>query len=441
MISNPTSINHPHLFNRVLGCAVVLVGGVFFHAKADAQLAQAQSLQLYGLLDVGYVHVSGLKDGTFNGVSSGVMEGSRWGIKGLEDLGGGYKAVFTLESRLEIDTGTMSNTPYSGGQLPDRIATAAGLGLMSPNPSVNAMYQAATAAIGMQLGSTLGANLQSRLFDRQSMAGLITPHGAFLMGRQYTPAYEVSATFDTMQGQSALASGQIAAIPATVDIRLGNTIQYRVQKNELSASVMLGLGETVRGISANKFAGTMAVYKSEKFSFGLGFNARKNEMGQKSLQTTSFGFSALLGPGTVSSLYQMAEDKNPTGLSSVSQSLAHAGFPVALIPVIQSAYDEAFKQKNRLFNLGYKLNFNKNTLYVSYSKFNDKTAANADAASLGFALTHALSKRTDLNFVLAKTVNSNRGQVVVGGGGYLGGVARTAGVNSTALHIALRHRF
>lgn len=164
-------------------------------------------------------------------------------------------------------------------------------------------------------------------------------------------------------------------------------------------------------------------------------------MGQKSLQTTSFGFSALLGPGTVSSLYQMAEDKNPTGLSSVSQSLAHAGFPVALIPVIQSAYDEAFKQKNRLFNLGYKLNFNKNTLYVSYSKFNDKTAANADAASLGFALTHALSKRTDLNFVLAKTVNSNRGQVVVGGGGYLGGVARTAGVNSTALHIALRHRF
>lgn len=187
MISNSTSINHPHLFNRVLGCAVVLVGGVFFHAKADAQLAQAQSLQLYGLLDVGYVHVSGLKDGTFNGVSSGVMEGSRWGVKGLEDMGGGYKAVFTLESRLEIDTGTMSNTPYSGGQLPDRIATAAGLGLMSPNPSVNAMYQAATAAIGMQLGSTLGANLQSRLFDRQSMAGLITPYGAFLMGVSTRP--------------------------------------------------------------------------------------------------------------------------------------------------------------------------------------------------------------------------------------------------------------
>jgi predicted porin len=434
-ISQLVPFSMPQL-GAIMGACLLAVG-----AQAQASQPQQSQLQLYGLVDVGYTHVSGLRGGSFNGLNSGVMEGSRWGMKGVEDLGGGYKALFTLESRFEADTGSVSNSPFSGTQLPDRIATPAGLGLVTTNPAVSAAYQAATAAVGARLGSSIGVNLESRTFDRQVFMGLITPFGALIAGRQYTPAYEISATFDTMQTQSALASGQIASIPATVDIRLSNTVQYRLQKDGWSAALMLGFGEVSQNTSANRFTGGMVTYKSDRFSVGAGLNARNNELGQSSLKTTSLGASVALGPGTLSTLFQTAKDNNPTGLSSISASLAQAGLPAALIPGIQAAYNNAFKQDNTLMHVGYKWPMGANTVVLSYSKFNDKTAANADTASYGIAVTHALSKRTDVSVVLAKVDNSARGQAVAGGGGYLGGVTRSAGVDSTSFQLAMRHRF
>ncbi len=77
--------------------------------------AQAQStVTLYGLVDAGYNRVSGLRQGTANTIASGIMEGSRFGVRGSEDIGSGYKGIFTLESRVEAETGSMSNRPSSG---------------------------------------------------------------------------------------------------------------------------------------------------------------------------------------------------------------------------------------------------------------------------------------------------------------------------------------
>jgi predicted porin len=72
-------------------------------------IASAQSaVTLYGALDEGidYVNNSGgeylvrMRDGTYDG-----MYGSRWGLKGEEDLGGGLKALFKLESGFSIENG------------------------------------------------------------------------------------------------------------------------------------------------------------------------------------------------------------------------------------------------------------------------------------------------------------------------------------------------
>ncbi len=49
----------------------------------------------------------------FNG-SDGGLTGSRWGLIGTEDLGGGLKAIFKLENRFSIDTGVAAD-PYFGG--------------------------------------------------------------------------------------------------------------------------------------------------------------------------------------------------------------------------------------------------------------------------------------------------------------------------------------
>ena len=52
-----------------------------------------------------------------------------------------------------------------------------------------------------------------------------------------------------------------------------------------------------------------------------------------------------------------------------------------------------------------------------------------------------LSKRTNLNAVLTRFVNSGTGQAAPGGNGYLGGVTASAGKDSTSLALGIRHVF
>jgi len=80
---------------------------------AFAGVASAQSsVTLYGIVDVGY-QWNDYTAGDTNGIQSGYQSGSRWGIRGAEDLGGGLKAIFTLESGFGVDDGTMGQ----GGRL------------------------------------------------------------------------------------------------------------------------------------------------------------------------------------------------------------------------------------------------------------------------------------------------------------------------------------
>src|SRR5437868_4555135 len=77
--------------------------------------AHAQSnVQLYGLLDMGVGITTNATPagGNLSQVSSGGMNTSRWGIKGSEDLGGGLKAVFQLESGIIMDTGAQDGNLF-----------------------------------------------------------------------------------------------------------------------------------------------------------------------------------------------------------------------------------------------------------------------------------------------------------------------------------------
>lgn len=86
-----------------------------------AGVAQAEtSVTLYGILDTGYgyenykydfngadktVKASGLRDGTFNG--------SRWGMKGAEDLGNGLRAIFQIEARVNLGGASVAETGFN----------------------------------------------------------------------------------------------------------------------------------------------------------------------------------------------------------------------------------------------------------------------------------------------------------------------------------------
>ncbi|WP_427307000.1 porin [Cupriavidus sp. H39] len=84
-------------------------------------MAAAQSVTLYGVVDTGieYVnHVGPGNDAVVRLMGNTGMVPSRWGLRGTEDLGNGWKGVFALESGFLIDSGTST----MGGRLFGRQA-------------------------------------------------------------------------------------------------------------------------------------------------------------------------------------------------------------------------------------------------------------------------------------------------------------------------------
>ena len=92
---------------------------------AFAGSAAAADVQLYGVVDEGLIYtntkVTDEKSVDQLQLKSGRNLGSRWGLKGSEDLGNGYKVGFKLESGFEADSGTLQENRLFRG-----IASAAG---------------------------------------------------------------------------------------------------------------------------------------------------------------------------------------------------------------------------------------------------------------------------------------------------------------------------
>ncbi|HEX3378293.1 MAG TPA: porin [Paraburkholderia sp.] len=100
--------------NRV-GAILGLVGAC---ALGAAQSAHAQSsVTLYGIVDASLLYTNKTLDMT-TGQSAGHqysftdsgLSGSRFGMRGAEDLGGGMRAIFQLESGFSVANGSLNNS-------------------------------------------------------------------------------------------------------------------------------------------------------------------------------------------------------------------------------------------------------------------------------------------------------------------------------------------
>ncbi|KGD92379.1 porin [Achromobacter sp. RTa] len=108
-----------------------LLAGAILAGMAGTAYAET-SVTLYGIVDLGLTYQRG-KVGTTDsnrglyggdyrsrvGMNDGIQNGSRWGLRGTEDLGDGLSAVFTLESGFTANNGNRSQ----GGRMFGRQAT------------------------------------------------------------------------------------------------------------------------------------------------------------------------------------------------------------------------------------------------------------------------------------------------------------------------------
>lgn len=80
-----------------------LMIGVVAAGSVHAQ----SSVTLYGLIDEGLDYTSNVQGKHAWEMQSGYLQGSRWGLRGREDLGGGNAALFVLENGFNVNTGKL----------------------------------------------------------------------------------------------------------------------------------------------------------------------------------------------------------------------------------------------------------------------------------------------------------------------------------------------
>ncbi|MCJ7800409.1 MAG: porin, partial [Polaromonas sp.] len=84
-------------------------------AASGAAMAQS-SVTLYGRLDASLAQskteVTGQADVKQTGINSNNLNTTFWGLKGSEDLGGGLRANFGLESGFNMDNGAATGTLF-----------------------------------------------------------------------------------------------------------------------------------------------------------------------------------------------------------------------------------------------------------------------------------------------------------------------------------------
>ena len=153
-------------------------------AFAAAGTAAAADVTLYGKADLGLHYTYNKVDGqdavnSFD-MKSGQNAGSRFGLKGTEDLGNGTKVGFILENGFNADDGTMGQDSRLFGREANLFVTGdfgtLSMGrvgaLSSGMGSYNVVY--GYAAFGTGWGDYAGAKSQFNLADRDRMDNTVT---------------------------------------------------------------------------------------------------------------------------------------------------------------------------------------------------------------------------------------------------------------------------
>ncbi|CAG2155188.1 hypothetical protein LMG31506_05314 [Cupriavidus yeoncheonensis] len=225
-----------------VACGAALAGSALLSTSALAQ----SNVILYGVLDAPVEYVSKMASSppTLNNGqvtyqpggsrfamgSIGGLAGPRWGLRGTEDLGGGKRAIFVLESGFGVDTGMSGN----GG----------------------------------------------RLFGRQAYVGLQSEAGQIMFGRQYTPLFETLANFGPLRYASLYEP--VGALTG-LDNRSDNTVKYSGTFGGLTAmahySFGTGVGLTGMTPLAGGGAGEVPGHGRDNTGFGAGVSYFTNGFG------------------------------------------------------------------------------------------------------------------------------------------------------------------
>jgi len=204
-----------------------LVALAFVSAAAENVSAQTTTT-LYGIVDAGITFTNNAGGHQLWQVQSGVAQGSRWGLKGTEDLGKGVRAIFQLESGFNVDTGKLGQ----GGLI----------------------------------------------FGRQAYVGLSDATlGTLTVGRQYDPVADLVQPA-VMNGSSGAFFSHAGDIDNSNNgFRVSNAVKYvTAPLGGVTLEVLYAFGEQAGDYRRNSTIGAGASYSSGPVYFGAAYFYARN---------------------------------------------------------------------------------------------------------------------------------------------------------------------
>jgi predicted porin len=242
-------------------------------ALACQHVCAQSSVTLYGVADVSVRYLTNANAANDNRLymTNGAITNSRFGLRGTEDLGGGYSAIFKLESGINLQDGSAG----------------------------------------------------SRLFNRAAYVGLSAPYGTVTLGRQMTPLFD--ALGDTYDPLTVGNYFENAWLPVALGAGLyaDNAVKYVGSFAGLSIDAMYSFGtdSTVTGpggfsgqipghMGAGNMYGLTLSYTVGQLSFGGGVQQNSDNSNRKQ---TTFNANAVYTFSAVNLFLGYLHSKDDTG--------------------------------------------------------------------------------------------------------------------------------
>lgn len=312
----------------------------------------AQStVTLFGIVDAGYASVKNSSTSSAvstkkSGITNSGLNSSRLGFRGEEDLGGGMKAGFWLETALANDSD----------------ATA-----------VN--------------------------FGRRSTVSLMGGFGEVRIGRDYTPTFWNTTVYDAFGtngvGQASTPGLIHMVTPAinTTAVRSNNSVSYFMPAmSGFTGQVMFAFGENVQTsgtptVKTGDYMGLRGGYATGPLSVHAAYGKLEGATDATDVKTTNFGASYDLG--MIKPALFVGEEKTTTAKVGAVEVSVTAPVGAGTVRAAYSKYD--VKNSNNdasKFALGYVYDLSKRTaVYGTYAAVTNKGTQTLSVANNG--LTNA----------------------------------------------------
>ncbi|NOV27632.1 porin [Cupriavidus necator] len=329
--------------------------------------AFAQSnVTLYGVADINVEYANHLgavptaanqfNRGPANDVyrmNSGGVSGSRWGLRGSEDLGGGLQALFVLESGFNVDSGTSQQS--------------------------------------------------GRLFGRQAYVGVQKPGiGMVSLGRQYTSMFEALANFSPTAYATQYEPVVLQSGP---NFREDNTVKYTGKFGPVTAlahwsfgtglalpatvgiaTPIGGNGEVPGQFRRDTAYGAAVAYQGGPFGVTAGYDQWNPTIGTSTgtAKKAVVGASYSIGPAKIMGGYRWGQNKNAADVVIQRDDFYWIGATYQVTPAIGLTLEYNYDDVKSLFG-------NTNV---------------ANPWQIAFVANYAFSKRTDVYLTTAYAKNA-----------------------------------